>query len=271
MLRHSPFGGDEPRTAGANMYRSIWTSRALAAFSVSALFVAPACSTDDVVFGERGGSGTGEGSGAGDGGPDDAGGSDGVAASTSCGLSADHEVVVALDDTGWTYESSAFGGLTEWQATAAVEQSTGPIAPKDTVSVTVTLDPPLRVDRDTGTLTLEFQPSNRVSELRAVYDPEVSSAGTGSMGAGITGDWALDATGRAQAVTLSGYSLNPNADETLSCFSTRVTFNPIGYDVNDNSAVNTQPGGSVSWSAVVITATELAEVETEPFAFSFGD
>ncbi len=236
------------------------------ALVVGALLAAPACTSD----GDGDGAGDGSAVGAADTGGGGGGGG-GAASSTPCGLAADHEVVFALDDTGWSYESDASGGRTLWRGTAEVVGSAGPIAPSETVSLTLTFDPPLRVDRESGTFSLGFRPvSPGGSELRAVYQQVVEADGTMTVGGDVSGDWGLDESGQAATVSVSVISVNPEVGETLSCLSTRVAFNPVGYDANDNSAVDTQPGGTVSWDGIVIEAFETREVETEPFAFSFG-
>lgn len=186
-----------------------------------------------------------------------------------CGLAADHEVLLELDGSGWSFESSATGGRTAWVATAAASASAGPIAPGESVSVSLRFEPPLRIERNSGTFDLRFTAINSNSEQRAVRQQEVQDEGTMGLGPGITGDWALDASGQAQALSLSAYGLNPNEGETLSCVSIRAVFNPVGYDVNDNSAIPTQPGGTVAWDGVAIQVSELSEVDIEPFAFSF--
>lgn len=245
------------------MLRPPSTSSLYRVLFAGVLLMAPACSSD--------GDGAGDGSGGGGADTGGGGGGGGAAAATPCGLAADHEVVFALDDTGWSYESDASGGRTLWRGTANVTGTAGPIAPSETVSLTLTFDPPLRVDRESGTFNLWFRPvSPGGSELRAVYQQEVASDGTMTVGGDVGGDWGLNASAQAATVSVSTISVNPVVGETLSCLSTRVAFNPIGYDANDNSALDTQPGGTVSWDGVVIEVFETSEVETEPFAFSFG-
>lgn len=252
------------------MLRARSTSSLVFALLVGALIGAPACTSDGDGAGDGSGGGTADtGSGTADTGG--GGGGGGAAAATPCGLAADHEVVFALDDTGWSYQSEASGGRTLWRGTADVAGSAGPIAPSETVSLTLTFDPPLRVDRESGTFNLSFSPvSQGGSELRAVYQQEVASEGTMTVGGDVGGDWGLDASAQAATVSVSTISVNPVVGETLSCLSTRVAFNPVGYDANDNSAVDTQAGGTVSWDGIVIEMFETTEVETEPFGFSFG-
>ena len=241
------------------------------------LLAAASCTSEDTdaAGGDGSGAGTpaaGDAEAAADAPTGDAHAGGDAAASTPCGLAADHEVVFTLGADGWTLNTESRGGRTIWTGRAPVEGSAGPIAPGQTLSVTVTFDPPLRVARDAGTLNLRFAEVTRGrGELRAVFRQEVNTAGTLAVGADATGDWRLDAERRAASVALSAVGVLPTTGKSLSCLSTRVSLNPVGYDANDNSALDTQPGGSVSWNAVEVEVVEPSEVASEPFGFDFGE
>ena len=207
------------------------------------------------------------------GGGDGGGRGGGAASATPCGLAADHELVFALTDAGWAQESQASGGRTLWRATAPAAGRTDPIVPGQTVSVTVTLDPPLIMTRDAGTAYLRLVPVRGArGDLHAAYQQEVNVEGSMTFGGAPGGDWTLTDAGQAASAVLTALAVNPTAGETLSCLSSRVTFNPIGFAVSDNSAVDTQPGGTVAFEGVEIEVGDGAgELPLEPFAFTFGE